>query len=174
MIRDALLANDILILEDNAALVNTIVGPVQVIGSRYNFRDIKNREAHLQEMLKQHAVQQDHIKKILLLHNPSDFQFVPPNMVDITLSGHYHGGQIGLLSLGLNTTILSAACQLFQMWDKSLENKRKWTRPDHGLFRFKNQPENSSHLYAHRGTGFYGFPLRMGVPAEQSILRVYF
>lgn len=27
-------------------------------------------------------------------------------------------------------------------------------------------------LYVHRGTGHYGFPLRLGVPAEQSLLLV--
>jgi hypothetical protein len=25
----------------------------------------------------------------------------------------------------------------------------------------------------HRGTGHYGFPLRLGVPAEESLLRVH-
>jgi hypothetical protein len=25
----------------------------------------------------------------------------------------------------------------------------------------------------HRGTGHYGFPLRLGVPAEESVLRVH-
>jgi hypothetical protein len=28
-------------------------------------------------------------------------------------------------------------------------------------------------LYVHRGTGHYGFPLRLGVPAEESLLRVH-
>jgi predicted MPP superfamily phosphohydrolase len=28
-------------------------------------------------------------------------------------------------------------------------------------------------MYVHRGTGHYGFPLRVGVPAEESILRIH-
>ena len=28
-------------------------------------------------------------------------------------------------------------------------------------------------LYVHRGTGHYGFPLRLGVPAEESLVRVH-
>lgn len=28
-------------------------------------------------------------------------------------------------------------------------------------------------LYVHRGTGHYGFPLRLGVPAEEGVLRVH-
>lgn len=39
--------------------------------------------------------------------------------------------------------------------------------PDQGLF-----AHGSNRLYVHRGTGFYGFPLRVGVPHEASILRV--
>jgi predicted MPP superfamily phosphohydrolase len=40
--------------------------------------------------------------------------------------------------------------------------------PDHG---FWAHAENR--LYVHRGTGHYGFPLRLGVPAEESLLRVH-
>jgi uncharacterized protein len=37
--------------------------------------------------------------------------------------------------------------------------------PDHGLF-----GHGSNRLYVHRGTGFYGFPMRVGVPGEASLL----
>ena len=33
--------------------------------------------------------------------------------------------------------------------------------------------ESEGRLYVHRGTGHYGFPLRLGVPAEQSLVNVY-
>ena len=36
---------------------------------------------------------------------------------------------------------------------------------DHGLFGL-----GASRLYVHRGLGFYGFPLRIGVPGEASVL----
>jgi predicted MPP superfamily phosphohydrolase len=39
--------------------------------------------------------------------------------------------------------------------------------PDHGLW-----ARGRDRLYVHRGTGHYGFPLRVGVPAEQSLLRI--
>ena len=40
--------------------------------------------------------------------------------------------------------------------------------PDHGLW-----ARGPDRLYVHRGTGHYGFPLRLGVPAEESLLRVH-
>jgi predicted MPP superfamily phosphohydrolase len=85
-----------------------------------------------------------------MLHDPSAFHHVPPDEVDLTFSGHTHGGQVGLLSFGLDWTVLRGS---------------RW--PDHGLF-----ARGSSRLYVHRGTGFYGFPLRVGVPAELSILEL--
>jgi hypothetical protein len=39
--------------------------------------------------------------------------------------------------------------------------------PDHGLFAY-----GLSRLYVHRGTGTFGFPLRVGVPGEESVLDV--
>ncbi|MDX1650367.1 MAG: phosphodiesterase, partial [Myxococcota bacterium] len=78
------------------------------------------------------------------------FRALPPGEVDLVLSGHTHGGQVGLLSLGVDWTVL---------------RRSRW--PDHGLFGL-----GTSRLYVHRGTGFYGFPLRIGVPGEHSVIEV--
>jgi predicted MPP superfamily phosphohydrolase len=43
-----------------------------------------------------------------------------------------------------------------------------WKHPDHGFW-----ARGVDRLYVHRGTGHYGFPLRVGVPAENSLLRVH-
>ena len=40
--------------------------------------------------------------------------------------------------------------------------------PDHGFW-----GSGVNRLYVHRGTGHYGFPLRVGVPAEHSVLHVH-
>ena len=58
----------------------------------------------------------------------------------------------GLVSFGLGWTVLRALSSI----------------PDHGLW-----ARGRERLYVHRGTGHYGFPLRLGVPAEQSVLRVH-
>jgi predicted MPP superfamily phosphohydrolase len=84
------------------------------------------------------------------MHSPMGFAHLVPGEVDLVLSGHTHGGQLGLVSFGLDWTVLS---------------RTRW--PDHGLF-----AHGTSRMYVHRGTGFYGFPLRVGVPGEASLLEV--
>jgi predicted MPP superfamily phosphohydrolase len=59
---------------------------------------------------------------------------------------------LGLLWLGLPHTIVSALTGI----------------PDHGLW-----SRGRDHLYVHRGTGHYGFPLRLGVPPEESVLELH-
>jgi predicted MPP superfamily phosphohydrolase len=54
------------------------------------------------------------------------------------------------VSFGLDWTVLS---------------RTRW--PDHGLF-----GHGTNRLYVHRGMGFYGFPLRIGVPGELSMLEL--
>jgi ribosomal protein L6P/L9E len=56
------------------------------------------------------------------------------------------------LSLGFSHTIVSAATRM----------------PDHGVW-----ARGRDRLYVHRGNGHYGFPLRVGVPAEESVLEVF-
>ena len=145
-VRQALATNGIDLLIDEERLIDTPIGPLQLIGADYRGRD---REPHIQELLARFPRRADRIR-LLLLHDPLAFQHVPEGDVDLTLSGHTHGGQVGLVSLGLDWTVLSHS---------------RW--PDHGLF-----ARGAGRLYVHRGTGFYGFPLRIGVPGEASVLEV--
>jgi len=138
----ALTANGVRILMDEEATVETPAGRVQIVGADYVG---KGRREHIQRLLQAYPRRADHLR-LLLLHDPSIFRHIPPGEVDLTLSGHTHGGQLGLVSFGLDWTVLS---------------RTGW--PDHGLF-----GHGSNRLYVHRGTGFYGFPLRIGVPGEAS------
>ncbi len=145
-VRDAMKAIGIRLLIDDEACFETAIGPVQIVGSDYIGHD---RRKHLAQLLGRFPRRADHLR-LLLLHDPLAFHAVPDNEVDLVLSGHTHGGQIGLVSLGIDWTVLS---------------RTRW--PDQGLF-----ARGASRLYVHRGTGFYGFPLRVGVPAEFSVLEV--
>lgn len=145
-VRDAMRAIGIPLLIDDEACFETPIGPVQIVGSDYINR---NRSVHLESLLRRFPRRENHLR-LLLLHDPLAFHALPDDEVDLVLSGHTHGGQVGLVSLGFDWTVLS---------------RTRW--PDQGLF-----ARGASRLYVHRGTGFYGFPLRVGVPAEFSVLEI--
>lgn len=147
-VAEALRANGIRLLVDEAALVETRAGPVQVLGLDYVWRA---RRRHIREVCK-NIPRQAGAFRLVLLHDPGAFKHLPSGDADLVLSGHTHGGQVGLVSLGLPWTLL-----------RLLMNA-----PDHGLW-----ARGTDRLYVHRGTGHYGFPLRLGVPAEESLLRVH-
>ena len=92
------------------------------------------------------------IFKILLLHNPKDWetQVVKNTDVALTLSGHTHALQCGYNIFG---KIFSPAKWLFNQWDN--------------LYIVENQ-----HLFVTRGIGYAGIPVRMGLKPEVSILEL--
>jgi predicted MPP superfamily phosphohydrolase len=137
------------LLIDESVTVETPAGPVQIVGIDFTFRD---RAAHLARVCAAHPRRDGHLR-VVLLHDPGAFRHLPEGHGDLVLSGHTHGGQVGLLSLGLQWTFL----RLFGL-----------RIPDHGYW-----ARGRDRMYVHRGTGHYGFPLRLGVPAEESVLHVH-
>jgi predicted MPP superfamily phosphohydrolase len=136
------------LLVDEAVVVETPAGRVQILGLDYRRR---GRQEHMARVTAEHPRRADAFR-LVLLHDPGAFKLVPEGDADLVLSGHTHGGQVGLLSLGLPHTFVSALSIM----------------PDHGLW-----ARGKDRLYVHRGTGHYGFPLRVGVPAEESLLRIH-
>jgi uncharacterized protein len=145
----ALAACGIELLVDEAREVSTQAGPVQIVGMDFVWRD---RQRHLQRVCDAHP-RKAGVTRIVLLHDPGAFRHLPEGHGDLVLSGHTHGGQVGLVSLGLSWTFL----RLFGI-----------RIPDHGFW-----ARGRDRMYVHRGTGHYGFPLRLGVPSEESVLRVH-
>src|SRR5690606_3973571 len=136
------------LLVDDAALVETGAGPVQIVGFDFAFTQ---REARMRACCSAHPRVPGALR-VALLHDPGAFKHLPEGEADLVVSGHTHGGQVGLLSLGLSWTLLKMFAKI----------------PDHGLW-----ARGTDRLYVHRGTGHYGFPLRLGVPAEESLVRVH-
>jgi hypothetical protein len=149
VVERALARNGVVHLVDAAHDLETDAGPVQIVGMDFVWRD---RAGHLARVCADHP-RRPGATRIVLLHDPGAFKHLPAGEGDLVLSGHTHGGQVGLLSLGLQWTFL----RLFG--DKI---------PDHGFW-----ARGTDRMYIHRGTGHYGFPLRLGVPAEESVLRVH-
>jgi predicted MPP superfamily phosphohydrolase len=148
IVRQALVENGVRLLVDEATSVETPVGPVQIVGFDFRWQE---RERHLTDVCAAHPRVPGALR-LLLLHDPGAFRQLPEGEGDLVLSGHTHGGQVGLVRLGLPYTVLSALSSI----------------PDHGLW-----ARGRDRLYVHRGTGHYGFPLRVGVPVEESVLHVY-
>ena len=136
------------ILDDDSVVVQTELGPVQIVGFDFCYFE---RAARMKEVCARHP-RIPGVLRLVLLHDPGAFKHLPPGEGDLVLSGHTHGGQLGLVSLGLPWTFVSTFTPI----------------PDHGLW-----ARGPDRLYVHRGTGHYGFPLRLGVPAEESVLRVH-
>ncbi len=136
------------LLIDEERTVDTPAGPVQILGIDFHFRD---RARRTEAVCARHP-RIDGALRLVLLHDPGAFRHVPDGDADLVLSGHTHGGQLGLLVLGLPHTFVSAFTQI----------------PDHGLWAL-----GKNRLYVHRGTGHYGFPLRVGVPGEESLIRIH-
>lgn len=88
--------------------------------------------------------------RILLLHDPAQWVHLPEGSGNLVLSGHTHGGHIGI-QLGKDAlwTVVGAV-----------------GLPDQGVFR----REDSMRLFVTRCVGFYGYPLRLGIPPEIALL----
>lgn len=91
--------------------------------------------------------------RILLSHDPShwDAQIRPEfSHIDLTLAGHTHGFQLGIEMGDFR-------------WSPSQYMYRQWA----GLYR-----EGSQYLYVNRGFGTIGYPGRIGMPPELTVLEL--
>ena len=147
VVAEALQANGIHLLIDEQMVAQTPWGEVEVLGFDFVFRQ---REAHVSSVSARHPRTSGRLR-LALLHDPTAFRFVPPGVADLVLSGHMHGGQLGVLSLGGAWTV-----------------PRLFDVPDHGLW-----ARGRNRMYLHRGTGHYGFPVRLGVPSEEGVIHVH-
>ena len=90
--------------------------------------------------------------KILLTHNPSHWEEKVKNdtaNIQLSLSGHTHGMQMGIEIPG------------FIEWSPAKYLNEKWA----GLYE-----ENGRYLYINRGFGFVGFPGRIGMRPEITVI----
>lgn len=89
--------------------------------------------------------------RILMSHDPTHWDHqVLGTGIDLTLSGHTHGAQLGV-KLGGST--YSPAQWVYKHWA--------------GLY-----SEGAQQLYVNRGFGFIGFPGRVGMPPEITVLEL--
>ena len=93
--------------------------------------------------------------KLLLSHDPSHWSHqVKRNYkdIDITFSGHTHGFQFGIEIPG------------WIKWSPSQFVYKQWA----GLY-----TEGNQHLYVNRGLGFLGYPGRVGIMPEITVMELF-
>lgn len=89
--------------------------------------------------------------RILMSHDPTHWEEqVVGTGIDLTLSGHTHGAQFGISIAGQT---YSPAQWVYKHWA--------------GLY-----AEGTQHLYVNRGFGFIGFPGRVGMPPEITVIEL--
>jgi len=90
--------------------------------------------------------------KLLMSHDPShwDAQVLDKTNIDMTFSGHTHGMQFGIERIGIK-------------WSPVQYKYPRWG----GLYK-----ESKQFLYVNRGFGYIGFPGRIGMPPEITVVEL--
>jgi hypothetical protein len=111
------------------------------------------RFAKYGDLQKAYQGTQEYPTKILLSHDPShwDAQVRKDfNDIDLMLAGHTHGFQFGIEVPGFK-------------WSPAQYAYKQWA----GLYQ-----QGDQHLYVNRGYGYLGYPGRIGIPPEITILEL--
>lgn len=89
--------------------------------------------------------------RLLMSHDPTHWEAqVQEQGIDLMLSGHTHGAQFGITIAGQT---YSPAQWVYKQWAGRYE-------------------QDGMHLYVNRGFGFIGFPGRVGMPPEITVLEL--
>jgi uncharacterized protein len=156
--------------EKGMRLLRAANAVVEFNGGRFNLLGVDYQRDHMVSgggtgpMLAEieHLIRRD-MPNILLSHNPNSFHRAADLGVELSLAGHTHGGQIK-----------------FEIVDHSVSPARLISPFVAGLYRL---PMNGhagaasarnglpkAALYVNRGLGTFGFPVRIGVPPEITVL----
>ncbi|HRG02179.1 MAG TPA: metallophosphoesterase [Bacteroidia bacterium] len=135
--------------------------PIEKDGQKIALLGIENWGGNLRfprygKLENAHAGTEAYPYKILLSHDPSHWdvqvsQEAKYNDIDLTLSGHTHGMQFGIEIPG------------FIKWSPVKYIYKHWA----GLYKQDNQ-----YLYVNRGLGFLGYPGRLGIWPEITVIEL--
>lgn len=130
---------------------------IQHQGESFNLVGVENwgagRWTKYGDLEKALSATQPELPTILMSHDPSHWraQIIPhQNPVDITLSGHTHGMQFGIEIPGFK-------------WSLVQYKYPEWA----GLYEKENQM-----IYVNRGVGYVGYPGRVGIMPEITVMTI--
>jgi hypothetical protein len=149
------------LLRASSVVVEHNGGRFNLMGVDYQ-RDSMTKGEHRGLMLQEieRLVRRD-MPNVLLSHNPNSFHRAAELGIELSLAGHTHGGQVKV-----------------EIVDHSVSPARLISPFVAGLYRLPmatngGAGSNGSHkaaLYVNRGLGTFGFPVRLGVPPEITLL----
>jgi len=133
----------------NQRIVLSIQGnPIELAG--FDFAgDRSGRESWYQRIIAGWPAREG-APRLLLNHDPSAFAVLPAGSADLVCSGHTHGGHVGV-----------------QLGSKAITVVGLLGIPDQGLFE-----RGDMRLFVTRCVGFYGYPIRLGIPPEIAVLNL--
>ena len=137
------------LLRDRMRTLDVAGQPLEIVGTDFVFARERHEEIYARLFAALPA--RDGAPRILLNHDPRNFFEIPDDAADLVLSGHTHGGHVGV--------------QLGQ--DRALTVVGMVGIPDQGLFARRDM-----RLFVTRCVGFYGYPMRVGIPPEIALLRL--
>jgi len=166
-------------------------------GARFNLLGVDYQRDHmvsgertgpmLQEI--EHLIRRD-MPNILLSHNPNSFRRAAELGIELSLAGHTHGGQVkveivdhsvsparlispfvaGLYRLPLNHESTSNHQLSEKTNGTNGDTPIVGTTPDSKGTPLSSSGTSKAALYVNRGLGTFGFPVRLGVPPEITLL----
>jgi predicted MPP superfamily phosphohydrolase len=142
------------LLRAQSAVVEHNGGRFNLLGVDYQ-RDHMVSGEHTGPMLKEiEPLIRHDMPNILMSHNPNSFQRAAELGIELSLAGHTHGGQVK-----------------FEIVDHSVSPARLITPFVAGLYKLPLATNGQkAALYVNRGLGTFGFPVRIGVPPEITLL----
>lgn len=137
----------VVVLQDRLAEIDVGGQPLEIAGADFVFARSQQRESYARLVASWPA--RTAAPRLLLNHDPRAFFDLPEGAADLVLSGHTHGGHVGV-QLGRDSALTLVGMVGI---------------PDQGVF-----ARNGMRLFVTRCVGFYGYPIRLGIPPEVALL----
>jgi uncharacterized protein len=156
-------------------------------GARFNLIGVDYQRDHMVSgertgpMLAEieHLVRRD-MPNILLSHNPNSFPRAAELGIELSLAGHTHGGQVKVEIVDHNITparlISPFVAGLYKLAmfqtpkSKNAANGGSSPADANATHASNGNGTQKAALYVNRGLGTFGFPVRLGVPPEITLL----
>ena len=135
------------LLRDRAATIDVDGQPLEIAGLDFVFA--RERHEQIYAQLFSRLPRPEGTPRLLLNHDPRNFFEMPDGVADLILSGHTHGGHVGV-QLGRDHAITVVSLVGI---------------PDQGTF-----ARGDMRMFVTRCVGFYGYPMRVGIPPEIALL----